>query len=385
VSSISLPARPAPGALRSKRLLALAGDDRLVQAVRAGSEQAFEVAFERHGPGILGFCRHMLGSREEGEDVVQHTFAAAHRSLLGDDRAIALKPWLYAIARNRCLSLLRARREEPVEAGDLPTAGLGEQVERRAELRELLADVAELPPEQRSALLLAELGDLSHAEVARVLDCEVARVKGLVYRARHSLIERRDARDTPCEEIRVKLANLSGGALRRAELRDHLRGCAGCREFRERVRQQRGMLAVALPVVPSAGLKSSVLAAAGLGGSASGGTALAALGGAGGGALGSATVAKVAIVGVLAGGGAVAGERLAEREAGRPAGSMAPAERGPAAPRSDGPASRAGPDRGGGPARSASGRGRIRQTGAAPAARRCRTGPRARSARGAAG
>ena len=123
------------GPLRSRRLLALAGDDRLVAQLRIGNEAAYEVAFERHGPGILSFCRHMLGSHEEAEDVVQHTFAAAHRALLGEEREIALKPWLYAIARNRCISLLRMRREQPLDSHEPSTIGLAEEVERRSERR----------------------------------------------------------------------------------------------------------------------------------------------------------------------------------------------------------------------------------------------------------
>src|SRR3954465_1860174 len=99
-----------------KRLLVLAGDDRLVEQIRRGNETAFTVAFERHTGAILSFCRHMLRSQEEAEDAVQHTFAAAYRTLLEDDREIHLKPWLYAIARNRCLSVLRARREEADDA-----------------------------------------------------------------------------------------------------------------------------------------------------------------------------------------------------------------------------------------------------------------------------
>src|SRR5918996_3698294 len=111
----SVPARTAARPLRSRRLLALAGDARLVEQVRRGNEAAFEVLFERHGAAILGFCRHMLGSVEDAEDAVQHTFAAAYRDLqLGGDREIVLKPWLFAIARNRCTSLLRRRREVPV-------------------------------------------------------------------------------------------------------------------------------------------------------------------------------------------------------------------------------------------------------------------------------
>ena len=66
------------------------------------------------GRRILGFCRHMLGSAEEAEDAVQHTFAAAYRDLArADEREIVLKPWLFAIARNRCISIFRARREQP--------------------------------------------------------------------------------------------------------------------------------------------------------------------------------------------------------------------------------------------------------------------------------
>jgi RNA polymerase sigma factor (sigma-70 family) len=290
-------------------LLRLAGDDRLVAQIRRGNGAAFEVAFERHSPGILAFCRHMLGSPEEAEDAVQHTFAAAYRDLRGGgEREIALKPWLFTIARNRCLSILRARRELPQDQFELATAGLAEQVERRAELRELLGDIRELPDEQRAALLLAEAGGLAQADIASVLGCEVPRVKALVYRARSSLVARREARELPCERIREQLSELRGGSLRRTELRLHLRECSGCREFREQVRRQRQMMAVALPVAPTLGLKASVLAAVGIGGggAAAGGAALA------GGSL--AGVAKVAAVTLIAAGGTAV--VVQEREAG---------------------------------------------------------------------
>src|ERR687895_1526961 len=119
----SIPARAPAAPLRSRRLLALAGDARLVEQVRRGNEAAFEVVFERHAPAILAFCQHMLGTREDAEDAVQHTFAAAYRDLQrGGDREIALKAWLFTIARNRCLSLLRSRREGPA-AGDALESG----------------------------------------------------------------------------------------------------------------------------------------------------------------------------------------------------------------------------------------------------------------------
>jgi RNA polymerase sigma factor (sigma-70 family) len=298
--------QPRLGLRPSRRLLRLAGDDRLVQQIQRGSEPAFEVAFERHAPSVLGFCRHMLGSREEAEDAVQHTFAAAYADLQRDgEREIALKPWLFTIARNRCLSLLRARREAAPFDAEPATEGLAAQVERRADLRRLLADLRELPEEQREALLLAEAGGLSQADVAAVLGCEVQRVKGLVYRARSALMARREARELRCESVREQLANLRGGSLRRNELRLHLRECPGCRSFREQVREQRGMLAIALPVAPTLGLKANVLAAIGIGG-AGGGAAIAggaAAGGAAGGAGAVSGAAKIAAVAAIAIGG----------------------------------------------------------------------------------
>src|SRR4051812_21366010 len=320
---------PAPGRVvprRSKRVLSLAGDERLVEHVRAGSEAAFEVVFERYGAGILSFCRHMLGSQEEAEDALQHTFAAAYGALQRNaGREVRLKPWLYTIARNRCLSMLRARRDELHGEREPATAGLAEQVERRAEFRELVRDIGQLPDEQRAALLLAELADLPHVEIADVLDCEVARVKALVFRARNSLIERRDARETSCEEIREQLAVLSGGSLRRSSIRYHLSSCSGCRAYKEQVKRQRKMLASVLPVVPPVWLKSKILGAAGagggaaggLGGAAGGGSIAALTGGAGAaGPVGTAFLAKAAVVAVIAGGGAVATEASLQRHDG---------------------------------------------------------------------
>ncbi len=296
--------------IESRRLLALANDDRLVDQIRRGSEAAFAVAFERHSPAILGFCRHMLGSLVEAEDAVQQTFASAYHDLVRHpERETMLKPWLFAIARNRCLNMLRARREQPTDNVERATETLSEQVEQRDELRQLLADLGEVPHEQRAALLLAELGDLSHAEIAGVLGCEVPRVKALVFRARNSLIQRREARDVSCIEIQEQLANLRGGSLRRNELRLHLRECLTCSAYREQVKRQRGLLAAALPVAPSLGLKSSVFGALGIsGGSAATGVGLTSVGG----GFGTATLTKVAIVAVLAGGGAVATPALVD-------------------------------------------------------------------------
>ena len=314
------------------RLFGLASDERLVEQVRAGSEPAFEAIFDRYHRGLLGFCRHMLGSADEAEDAVQQTFLAAYRAMVGSDRELRLRPWLYTIARNRCVSILRARREQP--AGDLvepETENLSAAVHRREDLRELLRDLARLPDDQRAALVLAELDALSHEEIADVLGCPRERVKALVFRARSTLTASRLARETPCTEIREQLAVLRGGSLRRNTLRRHLRDCPGCRAYRAELGEQRRALALILPVTPTLGLKGAVMgasSAAGAGTAAGGGAA--ATGGVaatGGGA--SAITAKALVTIAIAGGGAAATVDAVRDDAPRPAPRAAEKSSGP--------------------------------------------------------
>jgi RNA polymerase sigma factor (sigma-70 family) len=281
-------------------LLRVASDERLVELVRGRSEAAFEAIYDRHHRGILAFCRHMLASPEEGEDALQHTFMAAYRHLVDGKAEIQLRPWLYAIARNRCLTMLRARRERPLADHEAPaTEHLSTEAQRRQDVRDLLGDVARLPEEQRAALVLAELGAVSHDEIALVLNVPRQKVKALVFQARTSLAASRKARETPCEEIREQVANLRGGALRRTTLHRHLRECAGCRAFRDEVALQRKTLAVALPVIPTVGLKEAALGAAFGSGSAGGGAAAVSASG--------ALAAKALVTVALVGGGTTAG------------------------------------------------------------------------------
>jgi RNA polymerase sigma factor (sigma-70 family) len=302
---VSVGARPR-GRRVPGRLLRLASDERLVDALRGGSEAAFEVIYTRHHRGVLSFCRHMLGSVEEAEDAVQHTFLAAYRDLVRSAKPIRLRPWLYTIARNRCLTVLRARRERPVDEPLEPaTEHLSHEVERRDDLRTLLGDLAGLPPDQRAALVLAELGDMSHDDIGDVLGCPREKVKALVFQARSSLIASRTARETPCEEIRQQLANLRGGSLRRNTLRRHLRECAGCREFRDQVLAQRSALALILPVAPTLGLKATVLGAAGVTAAAGGGSA--------------SVVASTVVALCVAGGGSAAVDIARDDDGSRPA------------------------------------------------------------------
>jgi RNA polymerase sigma factor (sigma-70 family) len=290
-------------------------DDCLVAQVRAGDDAAFETIYDRYARGVLAFCVHMLGSREAAEDALQLTFVSAYRALRGADGDISLRPWLYTIARNRCLSELRARREAVDIDGpgvDRPCLdGVADQVQRREELREILADMQRLPPDQRAALALFELGDQSHNQIAAVLGVRKDKVKALIFQAREALVRGRQARNHPCAEIRERLATLPGRVMPRSVTRAHIDRCPSCAAFEGEVRRQRAALALILPVALTGELKASVLGSAFRGGGAvaagtgacGGGAVLAAGTVAAGGASGAGAVTAGAGAAGLAGAG----------------------------------------------------------------------------------
>src|SRR4051812_44948344 len=134
-------------------LLRLQGDERLVALTRRGNQAAFETLVARYESRLLAFCRHMLRSREDAEDVLQEVFAASFNALLADDRSINVRPWLYRIARNRCLNHLRRQTSVGVDSMDIHVADHGtstaDVVHQREEFRQLVGDVQELAETQR--------------------------------------------------------------------------------------------------------------------------------------------------------------------------------------------------------------------------------------------
>ena len=253
-------------------------DDRLIGLVRHGDPTAFEILYERHVRELLSFCRYMLGSRQDAEDAVQATFASAYRALIADEREIVLRPWLFAIARNACLSVLRQRR--PQGEGDEDVASHEDplvHVEQREDLRTMLANIRALPERQRTALVLSELHGLSHEEIGALLGVRASQVKSYVYQARSTLISDRQARGADCLEIREELSVARGAELLRSRLRRHLSSCADCRAYADGLSRQRRRFGALAPLAPVLALKRRVLEAVlGKGSGATAGTSLAA-------------------------------------------------------------------------------------------------------------
>src|SRR5690242_535195 len=198
-----------PGIHGTSPLLRLQSDERLIALIRRGNHAAFEVLVGRYQGRLLAFCRHMLGSREDAEDVLQEVFAAAFNAILADERAINVRPWLYRIARNRSLNHLRRASAIGVDSMDIHYAENGistaEKVLRRESFRQLIGDVHKLAETQRTALLLREIDALSYEQIADAMETTVPAVKSLLVRARISLAEAAEARKVTCEEARLEL------------------------------------------------------------------------------------------------------------------------------------------------------------------------------------
>jgi RNA polymerase sigma factor (sigma-70 family) len=311
----------APGLRGASPLLRLQPDERLIALTRRGQHAAFETLFSRYHSRLLSFCRHMLGSREDAEDVLQEVFAAAFNAVLADERPINVRPWLYRIARNRSLNHLRRASAIGVDSMDIHFAehGLstGDQVLRREGFRQLIGDVQQLPETQRTALLLREIDALSYEQIAVAMETTVPSVKSLLVRARISLAEAAEARKLSCEEVRGELGEVAEGLVKiSAPARRHLRDCERCRTFRKLLKDNNHALAAIFPVGPLLLLKHFVLgkfgASSAAGHAAGAGSAGAGVGAASG-ATGGAGAAGAAggLLTAGAGAGAVGGTSAA--------------------------------------------------------------------------
>jgi RNA polymerase sigma factor (sigma-70 family) len=226
-------------------------DEHLVKLFRAGREDAFEAIHDRHARRLHAAAARALRTHGgDPEGVVQEAFLRAHHALQADERPVELKPWLHRIVRNLCLDELRRARPVALEDEDrVPsTEDVYSTLSRRHELRALIDDLADLPEQQRAALLMRELDGLSHEEVAGVLDVTPQASRQLVKRARVGLNAAAEARDAACTDIREDLLTAHDEKRRPSEhaIR-HLKRCSACREFRDGLKATRTRLRALVP------------------------------------------------------------------------------------------------------------------------------------------
>jgi RNA polymerase sigma factor (sigma-70 family) len=280
-------------------------DDRLTRRAARGDERAFAAIFDRYHQGLYRYCQAILGNPQDAQDALQNTMVKVLRALPGEKRKLELKPWLYRIAHNESIELLRRRREtRPLDTEFAsPGASLAEEAVTRDRLRRLIADLDQLPERQRGALVMRELAGLDFTEIGAAFGTSAAAARQALYEARLSLRQMDEGRAMSCAKVTKVLSDGDGRVGRRRDVRAHLRTCPSCRRFREEIEgRERDLAALApLPAVAAAGLLQGLL-----GGHGAGGAGIA--GALGGGAAktlgtsaalkGAATVAVVAAVGV---------------------------------------------------------------------------------------
>jgi RNA polymerase sigma factor (sigma-70 family) len=282
-------------------------DDRLTQRAGGGDERAFAAIFDRYHQSLYRYCLAVVGNSQDAEDALQNTMIKVLRALPGEKRHIKLKPWLYRIAHNESIELLRRRRETRQLDPELATAGAGlaDAAATRERLRGLISDLDELPERQRGVLVMRELAGLDFAEIGSALGTSPAVARQTLYEARLSLRQMDEGREMSCETVTRALSDGDGRVVRRRDLRAHLHSCASCRRFGEEIEsRERDLAALSpLPAVAAAGLLQGVLGGHGAGGGglagALGGGAAKSLG-ASAALKGAATVAVVATIGVTA-------------------------------------------------------------------------------------
>lgn len=166
----------------------------LILLLQQGDEAAFETLMRLYEKKIYTLCRRMCGSDEDAQEAAQDTFLALWRSAKSFRGDASLSTWLYRLATNACIDLLRRNQRggervslddeettlEIVDAGPLP-----EQTLERKETQRLIEEgLRALPEDYRAILLLREAEGLSYAEIAEATRMELGTVKSRISRGR---------------------------------------------------------------------------------------------------------------------------------------------------------------------------------------------------------
>ena len=175
-----------PVRLAGASLLRLQSDERLVALARAGHQEACAAIVARHRPPLLRYCARIVGPAR-AEDAVQQTFISAFASMSESEREIELRPWLYRIAHNAALRLLRAGAESEPLSEYAAAARTDEAAELRDRLQRTLAAIEQLPQPQRDAVLLQALEGRSHTQIAAALGMTPGAARQQLHRARATL------------------------------------------------------------------------------------------------------------------------------------------------------------------------------------------------------
>jgi RNA polymerase sigma-70 factor (ECF subfamily) len=181
-------------------------DAALMLRVKQGDTAAFTELVEKYKQPVMNLVYRTVHDATEAEDLAQNVFVQVYKSAARYQSTAKFTTWLFTIARNLCLNEIRRRSRHPAESLDAPHPEQEDQplhqFEDKAtssppetllqgELNQKIEQaMADLPENQRSAILLCRREDLSYEEIAKILGCSVSATKSLIHRGRETLKER---------------------------------------------------------------------------------------------------------------------------------------------------------------------------------------------------
>jgi RNA polymerase sigma-70 factor (ECF subfamily) len=172
-------------------------DEALIEAVRTGDLDAFDVLYARYEARLFGYIRRLIDDRALAEDLFQDVLMGVLKDRTYDPAKGRFSAWLFTVARNRCLMERRklARRAEAdarePALGAVPRAALVPLEEAYDRGEQVRAAMAGLPDTQRQLLLLKQVGELTYKEIATMLGVAEGTIKSRIHAAtkafRHQL------------------------------------------------------------------------------------------------------------------------------------------------------------------------------------------------------
>ena len=181
-------------------------DAALMLRVKRGDRIAFAELVEKYQQPLFNFICRTLRDETESEDLAQNVFLQVYKSRQRYEPTAKFSTWLFTIARNLCLNEIRRRSRHPAESIEDSHPEQEEHPQRQYEdkknvlpaentlhrelAQKIEAALAELPENQRSAIMLCRQDELSYEEIGKILDCSLSATKSLIHRGRETLKER---------------------------------------------------------------------------------------------------------------------------------------------------------------------------------------------------
>lgn len=166
-------------------------DFQIVERIQSGEADAFDELMRRYKRPVVNFVYRMLGDASEADDVAQDVFVRVYQHIGEYRPRTKFSTWLFALARNAAVDRLRWRQRHPTESLESIPEAIAPTATNQAHINEvsehIAAALAQLPEDQRTAIVLAEYHGMSYVEIAGVMRCSQKSVESRLYRAKQTL------------------------------------------------------------------------------------------------------------------------------------------------------------------------------------------------------